>query len=386
MSLRLLRERIRGAQARVTNVELLFDLVFVFAITQISHALRVNLSWSGALHAGLVLMAVWWAWVYTAWCTNWLEPDHPVVRLMLFALMAAGLVLSTALPEAFTRRGLVFAGAYVAFQLGRTVFMLWATRGRPVLWRNFLRIAIWLTVSAVLWLSGGWASGGERLGLWIAALGLDYLSPAVNFRVPGLGRSATGDWTVEGGHIAERVGLFLIIVLGESVLVTGQAFADLTLNAPVLAAFATALGSSLAMWWVYFNAAAEAAGAAIARSDDPGRMARLAYTFIPILLVAGILVGAVGDELVLTHPLAPTAPAAGLVLIGGPALFLLGALLFKRSVFGFWSPARLTALILALAMALLIGRVSTLALASAATSLIAGVGLWETIGRTGQDR
>jgi low temperature requirement protein LtrA len=182
------------------------------------------------------------------------------------------------------------------------------------------------------------------------------------------------------------VGLFLIIVLGESVLVTGQAFADLTLNAPVLAAFATALGSSLAMWWVYFNAAAEAAGAAIARSDDPGRMARLAYTFIPILLVAGILVGAVGDELVLTHPLAPAAPAAGLVLIGGPALFLLGALLFKRSVFGFWSPARLTALILALAMALLIGRVSTLALASAATSLIAGVGLWETIGRTGQDR
>lgn len=375
----LLRERVRGRQARVASVELLFDLVFVFAITQMSHALRTNLSWLGAVQAALLLMAVWWAWVYTAWCTNWLEPDHPLVRLLLFGLMGAGLVLAAALPQAFAERGLTFAVAYVVLQFGRTLFMLWATRRQAALWRNFVRVAIWLALTSALWLWGGSSAGAGRLGFWIAALGLDYLSVAVGFWTPGLGRTATGEWTVEGGHIAERVGLFLIICLGESILVTGADFAGLAWTAPVAAAFATAFLGSLAMWWIYFNVAADAAGETVARAADPGRMARLAYTFIPLPLVAGILIGAVGDELTLTHPMSAAKPAAGWVLIGGPGLFLLGALLFKRSVFGVWSPSRLMGLGLLLGLSLLVGQVSVLVLSAAATGVLAAVALAETL-------
>lgn len=375
----LLRSRRAGHHAQVTSVELFFDLVFVIAVTQISHALLEHLTWLGALEAALLLLAIWWAWIDTAWITNWLDPDKPLVRLMLFVLMGIGLVMSSSLPEAFGDRGLAFAVAFVVFQLGRTAFMLWAARGNPTLFRNFVRIIIWYAASAVFWLAGGFAEGEWRLALWLVAVAMDCLSPAIAFWVPGLGRTDTREWNVEGAHMAERTGLFVMIALGESILVTGVGFTELAWTPDVILAMTVSLLQSIAMWWIYFAQHAEAGAAAIAASDDPGRVARRAYTYVPILLIAGIVVSAVGDEMVLAHPVGHVDVANVLVLLGGPALFLLGAGLFKLAIFGKWSVPRFVGLAAVSALYPFAPNPTPLLLSAATTAIVVLVAAWEVI-------
>ncbi|MFN4092041.1 MAG: low temperature requirement protein A [Brevundimonas sp.] len=373
----LLRNR-DGGHARVGFVELFFDLVFVFAITQISHTLLEHLTWMGALQAAMMLGAIWWAWIDTSWITNWLDPERAPVRIMLFALMAAGLVLSTSLPGAFGDKGLIFACAFAALQVGRGLFTLWAVRADPVLRPNIERICVWAIGGAVFWIAGGMAEGQARLTIWLIALLAEFSAPALYFWVPGLGRSTTADWQVEGGHIAERVGLFIIICLGETLLITGATFAGLIWTAPVYLAFATAFLSTLAMWWIYFSASHEAASSEIVHSDDPGRMARAAYSYGPILIVAGIVVTAVGDELMLAHPEGYVSPEAAAVLIGGPLLFMVGSLTAKYAVWGKWSPVRMAGVVGLAALALIVPYVTPLGLAASATAVLIAVAGWET--------
>ena len=161
----LLRTRGGHEAGRVTYIELFFDLVFVFAVTQLSHSLIEHFSWHGALETLLMLLAVWWAWIYTSWVTNWLDPAKVAVRAALLALMLLGLILSASIPQAFETRGLVFAGAYVALQCGRCLFFLWAVRGQPGLVANFQRILVWFLASAVFWLMGAMQDGSARLAL-----------------------------------------------------------------------------------------------------------------------------------------------------------------------------------------------------------------------------
>lgn len=325
-----LRQRGSHESGRVTYVELFFDLVFVFAVTQLSHGLLHHLSLLGALETGLLMMAVWWVWIYTSWITNWLDPERGPVRLMLFVLMAAGLVLSASIPTAFGERGLPFAIAFVFMQVGRSLFMLWALkRHDDGNYRNFQRITAWLCVSGIFWIAGGLSEPHARLFLWAIAVAIEYVSPAVGMWVPGLGRSTTADWQIDGGHIAERCALFVIIALGESVLVTGATFAELAWSPTTITAFAVTFIGSVAMWAVYFNIGAERASHQIARSDDPGRLGRSGYTYLHILIVAGIIVSAVADELVLSHPLGHTDLKTLLVIVGAPALYLLGTASFK---------------------------------------------------------
>ena len=225
------------------------------------------------------------------------------MRALLLVLTIVGLVLSAAIPEAFHSRGLVFASAYVFMQVGRTAFVVWAVRRKNSrMVRNFQRILAWLALAGVFWIAGGLAEGTTRWWLWLLALALEFISPSVGFWVPGLGRSATKDWNVEGGHMAERCGLFVMIALGESVLVTGATFAGLEWTSAMIAAFLASLVGSIAMWWLYFATTADAGGESLSHSRNPGRLARLAYTYIHILLVAGIVVSAVGDEFTLANP------------------------------------------------------------------------------------
>src|SRR5438477_12938680 len=167
-------------EARVTNAELFFDLVFVFAVTQLSHTLLHHFTPLGAVQVTLLFLAVWWVWVYTTWVTNWLDPDQTPVRILLFLLMLGGLVLSTSIPTAFDGRGLWFAIAYAAMQVGRTIF-LWVSTPPSRARLNAVRITIWLSVSAVFWIAGGIALGETRLALWAIALGIEYISPAARF-------------------------------------------------------------------------------------------------------------------------------------------------------------------------------------------------------------
>ncbi|MBW8303154.1 MAG: low temperature requirement protein A [Brevundimonas sp.] len=374
----LLRHR-DGGHARVGFVELFFDLVFVFAITQLSHTLLEHLTWLGVLQAALLLGALWWAWIDTSWITNWLNPERPLVRLMLFLLMGAGLVMSTSLPEAFGDKGLVFACAFVSIQVGRGLFTLWAVRDDETLRRNFQRICIWAAAGGVLWIAGGLMDGQTRLVLWLIAVVGEFAAPALYFWVPGLGRSRTSDWKVAGDHLAERVGLFMIICLGESVLITGATFAGLEWTFPVVAAFATAFIGTLAMWWIWFSKAHDAASALFAGSDDTGRVARRAYTYAPILVVAGIVVTAVGDEMLLSHPEGHVGFATAAVLLGGPMLFLIGAQAFKLAAFGLWSPPRLSGIAALGALAFAAPVLTPLSLAMAATAVLILVGVWETL-------
>jgi len=328
----LQRTRAGRDHHRVTFIELFFDLVFVFAVTQLSHALLKHLTLMGAVEAGLLFLAVWWVWIFTCWITNWLDPERTAVRLLLIALMLVGLLLTTSLPDAFGEKGLLFAGAFVSMQVGRSLFALWALRRHNKRnYDNFLRITAWLSASAIFWIAGGLLEDGARLVLWAIAVAIEFAAPSLGFWTPGLGRSATTDWEVEGGHMAERCALFVIIALGESILVTGATFAELPMSGAVLAAFGAAFLASVAMWWIYFDAAAERASRRIASSDDPGRLARLAYTYFHLPLVAGVVVTAVGDELALSHPLGHVDVKTALVLLGGPALYLAGDMLFRSA-------------------------------------------------------
>lgn len=328
----LLRTRKGHGHARVTFVELFFDLVFVFAVTQLSHALLAHFTPLGAVETLLLMMAVWWVWIYTSWVTNWLDPERMPVRLMLFAIMLAGLIMSSAIPKAFAELGLVFALMHVTIQIGRTLFTLWGVRGHRSQTLNFTRILAWLCVSGVFWIAGGFAEGELRLGLWVVALLIEYAGPSLGFWTPGLGCSVTTDWDVEGGHFAERCGLFIIIALGESVLVTGATFATLAWSWPVVLAFLSAFLASVAMWWVYFNTAAERGAQTMTSSGDPGRLARIAYTYIHLFIVAGIIVTAVGDEFALAHPKGHADMKMAAALVGGPAVYLIGTLLFRRAI------------------------------------------------------
>jgi low temperature requirement protein LtrA len=373
----LLRERGPG-KARVLPIELFFDLVYVFAITQLSHLLLSHLTPHGVFQTVLLEVAVWIAWVYTAWFTNWFDPNRRVIRGVVIAVMVASLIMSASLPEAFGERGLLFASTYVAGQVLRVAFSVLAFAGYPAQRRNFQRILFWVFLSGFFWIAGGLASGAARESLWVAAVAVDVIAPALSFYTPGLGKSSTQDWNIAGEHLAERCELFLIIALGESVLVTGATFGEMEISTPVLAAFVLAFLGSVALWWVYFDRSAGAAEAVIAASADPGRLGRSAYTYYHLPMVAGIIVAAVGDELVIAEPLGHTTPAMFATILGGPALYLAGHALFKFSVFGMISQPRITGIAL-LALVAGIGQTwSPVAVSAAALLVIVGIGYWDT--------
>ncbi|MBA9848650.1 MAG: low temperature requirement protein A [Ralstonia sp.] len=368
---------------RVTNIELFFDLVFVFAVTQLSHLLIGNFTLQGGAQALLLMLAVWWVWIFTSWVTNWLDPDKLAIRMLMLVLMTGGLLLSASLPQAFGSRGLAFALAYVFMQFGRTVFFLWAVRGESLpMRRNFQRIATWLGISAVLWLAGGLSDGSVRWACWIFALVIEWLGPSIGFYTPGLGRSTTNDWNVEGGHMAERCSLFIIIALGESVLVTGSTFAGLDWTAENIAAMALSFIGSLAMWWLYFDRIAERGARTMSHSADPGRLARLAYTYIHVVLVAGIIVGAVADEFVLAHPVGRAHEGTTLAVLGSAALYLLGNLLFKWAIFGRLRPAHAVGLVVLGGAWLPAGELPALAVSALATGVLCGTAAWEWYARS----
>ena len=251
------RRRTEGEGQRATTLELFYDLVFVFAITQVSHLLLEHLTWAGVGQSLLVLLVVWWSWNYTTWVTNELDTESISVRLLMISLMLLSLLMAVAIPQAFEGRGLLFAASYVAIQVGRHTFLTFVAWGRGTIERERAgRILIWFVAAGVLWIFGALAEGPARVALWLAALLLDYGAPLVVYWVPGLRRLAGSVWNVGTEHFAERFQLFIIIALGETIVITGATTADLDLDAARLAAFGTAFVTTAAMWWLYTNVVA----------------------------------------------------------------------------------------------------------------------------------
>ena len=371
----LFRPIVPHQHSRVTYVELFFDLVFVFAVTQISHTLLAHFTLLGALQVTLLFLAVWWVWVFTSWITNWLNPEKTPVRLLLFAMMLGGLVLSTSIPAAFEARGLWFAIAYAAMQVGKTIFLWLSTPpSRPRTRMNAI-----LSMSAIFWIAGGVMEGQSRLVLWAIALVIEYISPAVRFWIPRYGASSVADWMIEGGHMAERCALFIIIALGESIVVIGATFAELTWTTENVLAFVAAFVGSLAMWWIYFHIGAEAGSEQLSKSSEPGRLARLAYTYLHMPIVAGIIVSAVADELVLKHPGGHSDLKTVISAIGGPLLFLFGTILFKHSFRGFLQLSHGFGIIALCVLAWFASELSPLMLSILTTAIMIVVAVWESI-------
>ncbi len=339
---RLLRAQ-TGEEQRATNLELFFDLVFVFAVTQLSHLLGHHLNLSGAGQTALLLLVVWWAWVYTTWMTNWFDPDSPLVRMLLIAVMLASLAMAIAIPTAFGDRALVFALGYTGLQVMRNAFVVWATDPGSQLHEAFVRISTWSVGVGVLWIGGALAGGGTRVAIWVVALVLDYAGPAAGYWVPRLGRTPAQEWDIEGSHFAERFQLFIIIALGESIVVTGSTAASEHIDAAKAAAIATSFLITAALWWLYFDYVATISQRRLATSDSSGSLARDAYTYVHAVLVAGIIVAAVGEGIVIEDPTGTPTAAQVATLVGGPALYLLGHLLFRRRMAGSWSGKRFSA-------------------------------------------
>ena len=369
-------------RSRVGEVELFYDLVFGFAITQLSHSLLEHLTPIDALRTGLLFLGVWWMWIYTTWITNWLNPASAPVRQLLFAMMLLGLAMSSSLPQAFGDKGLLFALAYVAQHLLRTGYVIRAFGPRTPRGMNFVRILLWLSVSGACWIMGGLADPQARLLWWAAAIGIEYLGPISFFRVPGLGASSTSEWDVDPHHMAERCALFVIIALGESLLVTGATFAGLPLERPQVLAFLVAFAGVVAMWWIYFDTGSERAAHHFEHAADRGRVARNAYTYLHIPIIAGIVLCAVADELVLVHPDHAT-DAGILVILGGPLVYLLGNMLFKWTTNTRRTPPLShmagVALLLLLAIPAAMHLLSALALGALTSAVLVLVAAWEWI-------
>ncbi|VVO00396.1 hypothetical protein PS708_02605 [Pseudomonas fluorescens] len=345
----LLRHR-DGHHARVTYEELFFDLVYVFAVTQLSHELLHNLTGFGVIETLILWFSVWLGWQYTCWVTNWFDPETPRIRGMMFATMLLGLVMAASIPMAFSGRGLIFAGAYVAMQVGRTAFIALHLPGGHPLAANYRRMLGWVSISAVFWIAGALAQHETRALLWLFAVLCEYVSPMFGFALPGMGSSRTQEWTIEGGHMAERCQLFVIVALGETVLASGATLADAaTWNVPVVLALLANFVGTLAMWWLYFGTSSKDATAAITRSDDPGRIGAY-FHYVHAILIAGVISSAVGNDLVLAHPHAHPTTSQVAILLAGPAIYLLGSAIYKRIVYGVVPVSHLVGVLMLLAL------------------------------------
>ncbi|WP_293880009.1 low temperature requirement protein A [Sphingomonas sp.] len=377
---RLFRQRDGEDSAKVTNIELFFDLVFVFAITQLSHRLYAHLSVWSMLETLVLFLGIWWAWINTCWVTNWLNPDRPLVRILLMVLMFLGLIVSGALTDAFSGAGFMLAGGYTAFQFLRTAFMLWALRGvNAENFANFQRIFVWMLASAIFWIIGAFYPVHLRLAFWAIAVVIEFIGPVVLFRTPGLGKSSTEDWDIAGGHVAERCSGFIIIALGEAMLVTGATLSNLNHDWATTTAFASAFLASAAMWWIYFDVGAKRGTDHIENADDPGKIALSAYTYFHMPIVAGIIISAVSDAMALSHPLDPAGFSYAAVTLGGPMLYITGTALFKRVTSKMdWLPiSHLVGVGLLLLAVATVPFVSVLALSLMATATLIVVALWE---------
>jgi low temperature requirement protein LtrA len=360
-------------ERRVTAAELFFDLVFVFVVTQLSARLLADLTLGGAVRTMLLLLAAWWAWVYTTWVTNWFDASALIVRAILLVALAAGLLGAISIPEAFGARAPLLVAGYVGIQSFRNALVVLVTDRDDPLHRPLLRILGWTLAVAPLWVAGLFVDGDPRVVVWAVALALDYAGPFLGHRLPGLGRSHPRDWHVEPSHFVERLELFLIIALGESIVASGATTSSLDPTAIRLTAMLVSVLMTAALWWLYFDFhAGRTLERLRAAGDERGRLGRdLSYLYV--LLVAGIIVAAVGNELVIAHPGEPLHGTELVALAAGPVLYLLGSVALKVRVLHVRWERRFGAAVLVALVTALGARLPALALWAIVLVVLAGL-------------
>ncbi|WBB69552.1 low temperature requirement protein A [Micromonospora sp. WMMD812] len=376
---RLLRE---PEEQRATFLDLFLDLVFVFALFRLSQGLLDHLSWSGAFKTLVLLLAVWCVWIHTDWSTwrarstsgaaDRADLRRTAIQVLVIGSMFGSLVLAAAVPEAFGEHGPVFAGAYVAIQVGRSLFLVIVRRGDKRAQRPEVRLLFWFGVSAVLWIAGAVMQGWPRAVLWALAVAVDYTAASLGWPTPRRGRASAAEFSVSGEFLAERHRQFFIIALGELILVAGFGLSSNAFEADHSAAVVVAFATTVLLWRIYIRRAGKVLGEAVDAAPDPLRVA-LSTMYAHPVMVAGIIAISVGDELVIEHPFGHTPPAWVAVILGGPALFLAGRTIFEYAVFGRVSRIRVAGVLVLAAISPTMIFLPPVFVAAAAALVLAGI-------------
>ena len=356
---------------RVTPLELFFDLVFVFAITQVTSMLSADPTWGGVGRALLVLGALWWAWTGYAWLTNAVDLDEEAVRLALLGAMGAMLVVALAVPNAFGSDGVLFGVAYFSVRLLHILLFVLAARGDRELLGSVLRLAIGSTIGPGLIIVAGFTDGGAQAALWTIALALDYLG----------GAFSSGGWRVSPGHFAERHGLIIIIALGESIVAIGVGARGAPLDTGEIAAALLGIAVVTALWWTYFDVVALVAERKLSelRGVAQASLARDTYSYLHLPMVAGIVLFALAVKKTLAHFGDDLDTVTAAALCGGPAMYLLAhdAMRFRTS--RTYNGRRLLAVIALVALLPLAFSVPGLAALAAVTAVCWALVAWEAL-------
>ncbi|MFE9654938.1 low temperature requirement protein A [Micromonospora sp. NPDC006431] len=370
-----------GSPQRVWFLELFFDLAFVFVIERIAMRISEQLGrpgvaerWIGLPELGatlLLLMPLTWMWTFAAWTTARFDPRRPPVQAVVIATMFGVLIMSAALPTAFRGGGLTFAGTYVAIQIGRLLILMIIFRGYE-LQRAFARELVWFTLTGILWIAGAFAHDGTRVTIWICAAAGDYLAARLGWPAPKLGRQRIPVWAEAPEHLADRYRQFLLIALGQSVLALSLAYTRGLNDLESTSAFVIGFATTVLLWRIYFYRAGQILGEAITASKNPNHLGRVA-AFAHWIMILGIVLTAVGYELVIPHPLGHTMPAWAAVILGGPALYVAGRAHFEYVVFARVSRPRIIGVLILIAAAPLMVFLPPLFVLLTAALVLAGI-------------
>ncbi len=320
--------------ARVTPLELFFDLVFVLALTQCTALMAADPTWDGLAKGLLALAVLWWCWVGYAWLTSVVDPEEGAVRLVIFAAMAALLVSSLCVPRAFGASALLFAGAYAVVRAAHILLYVLASRDDPALRRSVTGLAGSTTVGVALLFGAALAGDGPRLAIWALAVLLDAGGPLV-VGVEG--------WKLVPGHFAERHGLIVLIAIGESIVAIGVG-AQTRIDAGVVLAAVLGTAVAAAFWWLYFDVVALAAERRLSRAAvgrERNSMARDSYSYLHFPMVAGIALVAVGMKKTLAHVEDPLELVPAVAMLGGTVVYLLAHVAFRLRNMGTLNKHRL---------------------------------------------
>lgn len=369
----------------VTPLELFFDLVYVFTVSQLSLNLVEQVSVRGMAQTLVLTLAVMYAWFMTIWTSNWLDVDRRPVQLMLLGLMFASLLMSTSVAQVFGNspfadwlgdRAALFVIGYLAIQLGRTAFATSAFRGHR-LHAHFVNALAWEIGTAAIWIAGIFAEGDARLAIWAVAVLVTYGGVIAGHPLPGKRSPFSSDSQIYAEHLLERFRLFFLIALGETVLTIGNAFASGPLETERLIALSAAFIGTVSLWWCYFHRAERLGIDAAEGAGDASRLVAIGnYTLVA--MVIGIVAIAVGDELAIAYPDFDVTPSATALIFGGPAIFLLAQLVFMRGVSGQAPRARIGGCLALGVLALLTASFSLLIAVIASSTVLLAVAIGDT--------
>ena len=377
--MRIAVSRAPDRQRAVAPLELFFDLVYVFAIGQLSHHLLEHVDVRTGAETVIMALAVIYAWYMTAWGANWLEPDRLPVRILLIGLMFASLLMSVAIADAFDGRAWLFVTGYLLLQVGRSAFLIVAMRGRA-LGEHFVNDLIWELLTGVLWVAGAVADGDARLVLWGLAVAATYIGVSNLHWLPGRGRAIDlGHTQIAAGHLLERFRLFFIIALGETVLTMGTAFTAEAFEVERLVALAIGFTGTVALWWCYFERA-ERIGVEVAETAEDAGAVGWWGTWTLTLIVLALIGIAVGDEMAIAHPGDDATLGFTILAFGGPALFLLAQFLFLRQALGHAPRSRALGLAALAILAVATAQLTLIVGIAAASAVLVAVAIADTMG------